>query len=185
MQYQDKTNSSRKNCSRLRRQTSSANNFPLLAIDGTPLAFTFDDFQFEGRGNRCLRQNFCKHLSEDDVVNAEVRFRYQKNLDNEQKIKQTRNKNNPKFCCVRAEARIWARARRLKSLAKETLAKFKSKSGEVMHVTNSMIAKYLQLCAKKAHGIKCRRALAKWSAHSIRIGACVSLSEAGKDSLFI
>ena len=160
-------------------------NFPLPAIDGTPLAFTFDDFKFEGRGNRCLRQNFSKHLSEEDVENVEVRFRYQKNLDNGQKIKQTKNKSNPKFCGVRAAARIRARARRLNSSAKETLAKFKNKSGEVMYVTNSMIAKHLQLCAKKAYGIKCRRALAKWSAHSIRVGACVSLSEAGKDSPFI
>ena len=41
--------------------------FPLLAIDGTLLAFAFDDFQFEGRGNQCLRQNFNKHLSEEDA----------------------------------------------------------------------------------------------------------------------
>ena len=81
---------------------------------------------------------------------------------------------------MRAAARIRARARRLNSSAKETLAKFRSKSGEVMHVTNSMIAKHLQLCAKKAYGIKCRRALAKWC-----VGACVSLSKAGIDSPFI
>ena len=62
---------------------------------------------------------------------------------------------------------------------------FKSKSGEVMCITNSMVTKHLQLCAKKAYGIKCRRALTKWSAHSIRAGAFVSLSEAGKDSPFI
>ena len=48
-----------------------------------------------------------------------------------------------------------------------------------------MIAKYLQLCAKKAYRIKCKRALAKWSAHSIRVGASVSSSEAGKGSPFI
>ena len=160
-------------------------NFPLLAIDGTPLAFTFDDFQFEGRGNRCLRQSFSKSLSEEDVENVEVRFRYQKNLDNGQRIKQTKNDANSKFCSVRAAARIRARARRLNSSAKETLAKFKDKSGKVLDITNKMIAKHLQACAKRAHGIRCRRALARWSAHSVRVGACVSLSEAGKDSPFI
>ena len=120
-------------------------NFPLLAIDSdsTPLAFTFNDFQFEGKENRCLRQSFSKHLSEVHVENVEIRFRYQNNLDNGQKIKQTKNKTNPKFCGVRAAARIRERARRLKFSPKETLAKFKDKSGEVVHITNSMIAKHL------------------------------------------
>ena len=71
------------------------------------------------------------------------------NLDNRQKTKQTKNKNNPKFCSARAKIRIRDRARRLNFSAKETLAKFRNKSGEVTHVTNSMIAKHLQLCAKK------------------------------------
>ena len=115
----------------------------------------------------------------------EVRFRYQKNLVNGQKIKQTKNKTNPKFCGVRAAARIRERARRLNSSAKETLAKFKDKSGAVVHITNSTIAKHLQQCARKAHGIRYKRALAKWSVHSICVGACVSLSEAGKGSPFI
>ena len=96
-------------------------SFPLLAIDCTPLAFTFNDFQFEGRGNRCLRQSFNKYLSQDNIENVEVKWRYQKNLDNGKKIKQTKNKANPKVCGVRGGARIRQRARRLNSLAKTTL----------------------------------------------------------------
>ena len=60
---------------------------------------------------------------------------------------------------MRAAARIRARAKRLNSLANETLAKFRSKSEEVMHMTNSVVAKHLQSCAKKAYRIKCRREL--------------------------
>ena len=48
-----------------------------------------------------------------------------------------------------------------------------------------MIAKHLQQCARKVYNIKCKKVLAKWSAHSIRVGACISLSEAGKDAPFI
>ena len=115
----------------------------------------------------------------------EVKWRYQKNLDNGQKIKQTKNKANPKVCGVRGGVRIRQRARRLNSSAKATLEKFKDKSGNVAHITNSMIAKHLQQCARMTYSIKCRKALAKWSSHSIRVGACVSLSEAGKESQFI
>ena len=160
-------------------------NFPLLAIDDTPLAFTFHDFQFMGRGSRQLRQQFPKFLSENDVDSVAVRWRYQKNLDNGQIITQTKNNTNPNFCGVRAAARIRQRAQRLNSSDFETLAKFKDASGNVSHITNSMIARHLQLCAKRAHDIKCKKALAKWTAHSIRVGACVSLSEAGKDAPFI
>ena len=48
-----------------------------------------------------------------------------------------------------------------------------------------MIIKHLQQCAKKVYNIKCKKALAKWSTQSIRIGACISLSEAVKDAPFI
>ena len=68
---------------------------------------------------------------------------------------------------------------------KETLAKFKDVSGNTRHIANSMIAKHLQLRAKKIYNIRCKKALAKWSAHSIRAGACVSLSEDGKDAPFV
>ena len=37
-------------------------NFPLLAIDDTSLAFTFNDFQFMGKNSRRLRQQFTKFL---------------------------------------------------------------------------------------------------------------------------
>ena len=75
-------------------------------------------------------------------------------------------------------------ARRLNSSAEENLAKFKDKSGKVAHITNSMISKHLQQYERKAHGISCRRDLARWSAHSIRVGDFVSLSESDKDSSF-
>ena len=103
------------------------------------------------------------------MENVEVKWRYQKNLDNGQKIKQTKNKANPKFYGVRAGARIRQRGRKLNSSAKATLEKFKDKSGNVAHNTNSMIAKHLRQCARMTYGISCRKSLAKWSSHSMRV----------------
>ena len=160
-------------------------NYPLLAIDGTPLAFTFKDFQFMGKRSRHLRQPFTKLLSNLVIESVKVRWRYQKNMDNGQIITQTRNRTNPKFCGVLVAANIRRRAQRLNSTDKETLAMFKDSKGTTAYITNNMIAKHLQLCAKKVYDIKCRKALSKWTAHSIRVGACVSLSEAGKDAPFI
>ena len=56
-------------------------------MNRTLLAFALNDFQFEGRGNRCQRQNFNKHLSEEDMENTKIRFYYQKKLDNRQNIR--------------------------------------------------------------------------------------------------
>ena len=83
------------------------------------------------------------------MENTEIKFYYQRNLENRQKIAETKNKINLKFCSVKTASSIRERVKRSNPSAKETLAKFKSKSGEVTHVTNSMIAKHLQLCAKK------------------------------------
>ena len=64
--------------------------FPLPAVDGTPLAFVFQDFTFQGRQNRALHQPFNKQLSASQIENVKVKWRYQKNLDNGQEITQTR-----------------------------------------------------------------------------------------------
>jgi len=160
-------------------------NFPLQAVDGTPLAFIFQDFTFATKGRKTLQQNFSKKLSKAKVETVTVRWRYQKNLDNGQEIMQTRNREDPKMCPVLAAWRIRERARRLTSSSEETLAKFRNNKGKVEYVTNIHIANHLQQAAAAAYHITDKRALSRWTAHSIRVGACVGLQEAEKDGPYI
>ena len=159
--------------------------FPLLAVDGSPLAFTFDDFQFFSAKGRHLKQDFNHKLPAKNAAVVEVRWRYQKNLDNGQKIQQVLNREDPSMCCVQAAIRIAQRAQRLNTSGGETLAKFTDKKGHTHFITNTMISRHLQQSAKRVYNIRSRALLAMWSAHSIRVGACVSLSEAKKDAPFI
>ena len=159
-------------------------NFPLPAVDGSPLAFTFDDFQFMSAKGRHLKQSFQRNLSSAAAI-IEVRWRFQKNLDNGQKIMQVANTDETSLCCVQAAIRIIKRAQRLNTTGAETLAKFKDKSGTMRFITNAMIAKQLQKSARRVCNIRSRNLLALWTAHSMRVGACVSLSEAQKDAPFI
>ena len=78
----------------------------MLVIDGIPLAFTFQYFQFIGKFKKHLKKNFNKDLEESEVENVEVTWRYQKNGDNGQKINQTNNRAIPKFSSVEAAMRI-------------------------------------------------------------------------------
>ena len=48
-------------------------HFPLLAVDGTPLAFTFEDFIFTKRINVDVSQGFNVILNPDQIHNVTVR----------------------------------------------------------------------------------------------------------------
>ena len=80
--------------------------FPLLAIDGSPLDFTFEDFQFLSAKGRNLKQGFDHKLATRNAAVVEVRWRYQKNLDNGQKIQQACNREDSAMRCVQVAIRI-------------------------------------------------------------------------------
>ena len=97
----------------------------------------------------------------------------------------TRDLENPDLCSVLATLRIRVYARRLNKSKDNTLAKFKSDKGKTCYITNSIISKHLQSAALKVYNIQNRSILKLWSPHSIRVGTCVLLNEAGKDGKFI
>ena len=66
-------------------------SFPHPCADGKPIAFTFNDMVFYGKNKQRINNSFKKKLTLKDVYSVEFRWRYQKNLDNGQKISQTRN----------------------------------------------------------------------------------------------
>jgi hypothetical protein len=60
-----------------------------------------------------------------------------------------------------------------------------SNRNKTAFITNKHITSHLQAMATAAHGVTSKEELKRWTPHSIRVGACVSLSEGGKDGHFI
>ena len=52
----------------------------------------------------------------------------------------------------------------------------------VSYITSAAVTKHLQAAAKAAHGIKAAKALARFSTHSIRVGAYVLMDAADEKS---
>jgi hypothetical protein len=97
--------------------------------DGSSKAFTMEDFRFHGKNNRRLTVSDKKHLDEKDVHSVNITWRHQKNGDNGQSIKYTKNAQCPKLCPVRASLRIRRKAQRLGVRKGTPLAVFKDDKG--------------------------------------------------------
>ena len=117
-------------------------NLPLRAIDGSPLAFIFSNITFFDKKHRRLTKAFSKPLDPNDVHEVEFRWRFQKNLDNGQRISQVKRPNSP-LCPVAAALRIRERARRLNSSAYDVLAVFTDKKGAISFITTDLITSFL------------------------------------------
>lgn len=161
-------------------------------IDGSVKAFTADDFSFfTEQGSRCP-------IKEEKMINeiktGDVRFRFQKNNDNGQEITFARNNTNITFCPVRAMLRICERAKRLNQsdsaplavcLAPKRSKKGKKDNRTVSYITSALVARDIKYAARKAHGIKNKKDLAKFTTHSVRVGACTLLHVTGKSPDYI
>ena len=141
--------------------------------------------KFYGKNKRSINNDFSNALTLNEVHSVEFRWRYQKNPDNGWKISQSRNVTDVNFCCVRAALRIRRRAQRLFRNKMETLATFKNDKGLVCQITNEHISTCLQASAKRVYRMSSKEELNKFISHSIRVGACVLLSEEGHHHDFI
>ena len=161
-------------CSHLNKYKTYQRN-----IDGTSTAFILDDFEFRGSNNVRIDNH-----NDEEVMNSEtvhLKWRYQKNLDNGQVIQYLRDKEHSKHCFVKAAIRIRNRAIRLSIAKGNSVSVFKHK-GKAVYINDKHICSLLQEAAKKVHGITCKEDLARFTTHSIRVGACVKLHESGIDA---
>jgi hypothetical protein len=71
-------------------------------------------------------------------------------------------------------------ARRLNQPDDMPIAVYKTKKGKVIYLTCNKIAKLLQKTVKKVRPATTLDKLKRYSAHSLRVWACVLLHEAGK-----
>jgi hypothetical protein len=76
--------------------------------------------------------------------------------------------------------RLVLRAKRLNQPDDMSVAVYKTKKGEVIYLTSNKIAELLRKAVKEVQPDTTLDKLKRYSAHSLRVWACVLLNEAGK-----
>ena len=117
-----------------------------------------------------------------------ITWRIQKNRENSETVTLSSDLDNLALCPVQAAYRMVLRARRLGQVPNMPLACFSAgtTSDEVVHyLTGTMVANLLRQAAKSAYPTMPKDQLLLYSAHSLRVWACVLLDEAGKNHMFI
>jgi len=151
-----------------------------LNPDETAKAFLLDDLTFFGENRRRMtRLDALKHPQL--VHTIDVTWRFQKNGNNGEQKTFVRAFHNPGLCAVSALLRIVKRFLDLGLPAEQPLAVYTSDgttSGNVQMIRESNINAALQSAAKYVYNITKKEELARFTSHSIRVGACVALHAA-------
>ena len=80
-------------------------------VDGSSAAFILTDMEFRAKKNKRINNNSLVEINKAKSVN--LKWRYQKNLDNGQVISYVKDSKYKKHCFVEASKRIHKRAKRL------------------------------------------------------------------------
>jgi hypothetical protein len=129
-----------------------------------------------------------KDLNEDSFQRAcfvKITWRIQKNCQNGQSITLAAESDQPEICpvCSMMQLVLWARW--LNQPDGMPFAVYKTKKGEVIYLTGNKIAELLQKALKKVRPDTTPDELKQYSAHSLRVCACVLLNKAGKPPNYI
>ncbi len=141
-------------------------------------AFITNDFIFYDE-NKCI----IKDLSVDSLQQArfiKITWRIQKNRQNGQSITLTGEIDRPKICPVCSAMRLVLRAKWLNQLDDMPVAVYKTKKGKVIYLTGNKIAEILWKAVKEVRPNTTPDERKRYSAHSLRVWACVLLDETGK-----
>ena len=95
------------------------------------------------------------------------------------------DRDNPDICPALALANMALRKHRLKHSMDLPLAVFKDKDGVVKYTTHKKVTEVIRIAVKKVYPDISKIDLMKYSSHSIRVWACVTLDEAGMPPDFI
>ena len=135
------------------------------------LAAILSDFTFYDKNERRIRLTGAKgELTK--IAYVGIRWRHQKNGDNDEVITFACDPDNPAFCPVAAAYRIARRAIRLRVPAGEPIAVFLNSRGQRRFITGSLVQKQLRQAACTVLGYSSKDdEIKKWSSHSIRVTA--------------
>jgi hypothetical protein len=97
------------------------------------------------------------------------------NCQNGQALTLAADVEHPEICPVRSALRIAMRAQRLGQPCDLLVGVYKSKSGKILYLTGSKIAKLLWAAVHEIRPDTSKEELKRYSAHSLRVWACVLL----------
>jgi hypothetical protein len=141
-------------------------------------AFIANDFIFYDAKKRIV-----KDLSKESLQRAhfvKITWRIQKNRLNGQSITLTAEIDQSKICPVRSAMRLVLRAKWLNQPDDMPVAVYKTKKGKVINLNGNKIAELLRKAIKEVRPDTTPEKLKPYSAHSLRVWACVLLIKAGK-----
>ena len=121
-----------------------------------------------------------------DIETVRLKWRFQKKLGNGQEIPFAKDTLCLDLCAVSSALRIRRRAERLTVNPVTPLAVFiSSKRSSPQYITDVHISRLLREAATGAHNITCRNDLARFTAHSLWVSACVLLYSQGTTAKLI
>lgn len=153
-------------------------------IDGTAKAFLLRDFTYRKDKER-IAAGPNDALTEADADQVYLTWRFQKNGNNGEQLPFSKTDKVTDRCFVRSAIRVRRRAQRLGVKADCPIAVYKTAKGTVKHISNEDVEDILRAAAKKVHKVTNTKELARWSCHSIRVGACIRLQLLNKPAHFI
>jgi hypothetical protein len=121
----------------------------------------------------------------DQAYFVQVTWRIQKNRQNGQAITLAADVDHLEICPVRSALHIVLRAQRLGQPSNLPVAVYKSKQGKTLYLTGNKIAELLRPAVHAIRLDTTKEELKRYSAHSLRVWACVLLDEAGKSPEYI
>ena len=145
-------------------------------IDNSSSAFIMEDFEFRINAHKRINNSSTKEVNKASVVN--IKWRYQKNLDNGQVLSYVKDTEDKQHCALEACKKIRKRAIKLKIAKDKPIAvytEYEKGNKKACYIDDIHVKTILQEVAKQVCGIKCRKELARFSSHSITVGACVLL----------
>lgn len=149
-------------------------------------AFCFSDWTFyDKQGSGLTHLTGMTSTSIDDIYDGirsmTIKWRIQKNRRNGQTIRLFADPKNKSICAVYNALQIVMRKLRLDRRNLDTpLCVFSNAQGQVRYLTGKLVADLLRQAVKQVHPNISPEELRKYSAHSLRVWACVLLDEAGK-----
>ena len=145
-------------------------------IDSSSAAFIMEDFEFRVNAHKRINNSSTKEVGKASLVN--IKWRFQKNNDNGQVLSYVKDTKNKQHCALEACKRIRKRAIKLKILKDKPIAvyvEYKQNKKKTCYIDDIHIKSLLQEAARHVYNITCKKELARFSSHSIRVGACVLL----------
>ena len=162
-------------------QSSSTfpNTFELNRGD-TAKVFIMSDFKFTDSKNRRINDSTKSALCHAKFTT--VKWRFQKNNDNGQEVTYSKSKSQAGIFYTRAATNIILGSEKLKVPEGSPIAVFKNyKLDKIKFISTKEIRMVLRQAAKAVHNFHSQGDVQKFTAHLIRVGACVLLHSTGRD----